>query len=360
MSQALSTGQHPVRTPPFERRLLLTLLVLLGASALLLIFPFWPCFVLALWTKSLACPLAERLTRITHGRHRAAGLITIGLLVLAVVPVIAGIVSVAPEASALLRRALQSTSGRGALVDLVSNPPAGAKDAGPGVDAGEVMQLARQHGKQAWSVASLLAGFMGTFVLGTFATFVATYAAMVHGDEAYGWLKGLLPLSPDRVERLRAAFQETGRGLLFSVLLTSLLLGALATVIFAALGVPRALALGFATLFASLIPAIGPFLVWGPVALGLALSGHPTRAIILAALCIAVLAPVDHVLRPFLARRGNLQLHPFVVLFAMLGGLVTIGGWGLLLGPLVFRLAVEVAYTLRDARAESARSGPPP
>jgi len=44
-------------------------------------------------------------------------------------------------------------------------------------------------------------------------------------------------------------------------------------------------------------------------------------------------------------------LHGLVLFVAMLGGIVLIGAWGLLLGPLVVRLAVEGLDMLREQRA---------
>jgi predicted PurR-regulated permease PerM len=145
---------------------------------------------------------------------------------------------------------------------------------------------------------------------------------------------------------------ETGRGLLASVVLTALVQAVVATVVYAILGVPRALILGFATFIAAMIPSVGSALVWLPVALGLLFADHPTRAAVLFALGLGVISTSDNVLRPLLARWGSLQLHPFLVLFSMLGGVMILGGWGLILGPLVLRLGLEVLSLVRESTSE--------
>jgi len=354
-SSGVSRVSRPPRTPQLERRILLSLLVLFAFGALYMLIPFWPWLVLALWTASMARPLADRLTRAMRGRRGAAGVITLGLLVVAFAPLVAGIASVAPDVVELARRALSSNSGRGALVELVTQTPGENGEQLRHIEWGKLMEVLRLHGKEAWGVASVLAGTIGEAGLGLFVYFAATYASMVHGEEAYSWTKRQLPLAPDRIDRLSDAFQETGRGLLYSVALTGLIQAALTTIAYAALGVPRSLALGFATFLGSLVPSIGPFLVWGPVTVGLWLAGHSTSALILLAICALVIAPVEHALRPMLAARGHLKLDAWLVLFAMLGGVFTVGGWGIILGPLLFRLAFEVSYLVRDARNESAR-----
>ncbi|MEJ7603914.1 MAG: AI-2E family transporter [Kofleriaceae bacterium] len=110
------------------------------------------------------------------------------------------------------------------------------------------------------------------------------------------------------------------------------------------------------TLLFTVIPAVGTALVWAPVAAGLAITGRTTAAIILAVVGVAVIGSIDNLARPWLARRGELQLPSWVVLVAMFGGIELIGGWGLVIGPLVVRLAKD-ALVIRAGRTDPARSG---
>lgn len=69
-------------------------------------------------------------------------------------------------------------------------------------------------------------------------------------------------------------------------------------VAYLALGIPRALVLGILTAAASLIPSEGTGLVWFPVAMGLALTGHWGRATIMVAIGLLVIGLSDNLLRP--------------------------------------------------------------
>jgi predicted PurR-regulated permease PerM len=55
--------------------------------------------------------------------------------------------------------------------------------------------------------------------------------------------------------------------------------------------------------------------------------------------------------RPWLSRYGQLQLPTFVIFIAMMGGIAAFGGAGLLLGPLLVRLASEALEIWREDRA---------
>ena len=52
--------------------------------------------------------------------------------------------------------------------------------------------------------------------------------------------------------------------------------------------------------------------------------------------------------RPMLSRYGKLRMPTFLLLISMLGGLALFGAWGVLLGPLLVRLAVEGLEILRE------------
>jgi predicted PurR-regulated permease PerM len=105
------------------------------------------------------------------------------------------------------------------------------------------------------------------------------------------------------------------------------------------------------TLLFSMIPAIGTGLVWVPVAAGLALTGRVPAAIALALVGFFLISTVDNLARPWLARRGQLKLPSYVVMVAMFGGIELIGAWGLILGPLVVRLAKEALLIRAEAAA---------
>jgi predicted PurR-regulated permease PerM len=130
-----------------------------------------------------------------------------------------------------------------------------------------------------------------------------------------------------------------------------------ATAIYASLGVPNSILLGLLTGALSFFPGLGTALVWIPIAVILAVTGHVVRAVILAVLGMGVISTIDNVLRPFLARAGQLKLPVAVVFVSMLGGLLLVGGWGLLLGPLLVRLAVEAFAIARERRPR--RQGAP-
>jgi predicted PurR-regulated permease PerM len=118
--------------------------------------------------------------------------------------------------------------------------------------------------------------------------------------------------------------------------------------IYIVFGIPQPLVLALLTAVAALVPTVGTGLVWVPLSTSLFLIGQHTDAtvVLVTGLLVAVL---DNVLRPVLAKHAKLDLPIFAVLLTMIGGVVLFGAAGVLLGPLLMRLAVEALDIARDA-----------
>jgi predicted PurR-regulated permease PerM len=350
----------PPRATPADRILLgLVAVAVLGLAALTLA-PLWVSLALAAWTAALLDPLAGWIARRARGSRTVAAGVCTGLLLALLVPVGIVLGVIAARASAFVRQLAASPQARAALEGVVS-PEQVANGEGWSALAQQSVRrlpdLAREHGATAWRAASDVAGAGATLALTVFVFFVALFSFVRDGRAMWAWGRAHAPLPPEHADRLGQAFLETGRAILVGAGLTALAQGALATVIYGALGVPRFVTLGALTTVCAFVPAVGTALVWGPVAIGLALKGQLAKAALLALLGGLGISAIDNVLRPMLQRwGGHSRLPAFVLLLAAFGGLSAFGVKGLLLGPLAIRLSVEVLAIAREARE---RADPP-
>jgi predicted PurR-regulated permease PerM len=307
----------------------------LAYGALRTFWPYVTALVLAAWLSHLLRPTFTCLAAALRGRKRAAAFLTGALVLLVAAPLALAVTSLIPATRSLYEQVRTASGGRGALAALVSD----GRQAAGGV--GGIMQLARDYGQSASRAAALVAGASIEAVAFAFVFFVILFALLVDGPRAWRWIQGNAPIEPIALARLCEAFHQAGRGLLVGNGLTALAQGALATVTYALLGIPRAPLLGLLSVAAALLPVTGPTIVWGPVALGLLMTGHPVKAIVLTGVGVFVVGTADNVLRPWLSKRAHVGMPTPLVLLAIFGGIAFFGGWGLLLGPLVVRLAME-------------------
>src|SRR5690625_7991112 len=84
----------------------------------------------------------------------------------------------------------------------------------------------------------------------------------------------------------------------------------------------------------SLIPIIGPGLIWVPVAFYMLVTGNYVSAIVLIAFGSIVIGLVDNFLRPILVGRDT-KLPDYLVLLSTLGGLAFFGFYGFVIGSVI-------------------------
>jgi predicted PurR-regulated permease PerM len=333
----------------------------LCVGALATFLPLWAPLLIASWVAILVSPLQKRLARHGTARQRSAAVLTTALVILVLAPLVTMGISLSAGAAELYEGLLKSESGTSALRVLLSDGSApegaakGAADGGISLETFKTAELTawlQSHGKDVYRVLGAVASAATRVILTVLIFVLATYAFLVRGGELTRWLLERAPVHRADAERFGRAFAETGRGLLIGVGGAAFVQGLAAGIGYSIIGIPRGFVLGFVTGVAGLIPLVGTALVWVPIAVGLFLFDHPGQAAATVAVGLVV-SSADNVLRPLLARVGNLQLPAFVVFVSMLGGLATFGAAGVFLGPLLVRLAVEGLEIVRERRTEA-------
>jgi predicted PurR-regulated permease PerM len=318
---------------PAERANALVTWLILAACAVVLA-PLLPVMMLAVWFGAFGRLLHRPLMRVLHGRRRLAAALTVVALVAILIPIVVVATSLALEAYDLVVELMRSPRGKELLEQLVRHRGGGSTE-----PSESLWQLAAGQEERAWSILQAIAGTATRFVIGLFVLVTGMYAVIVDGASWWRWMECHSPISQGLLRRLHDAFFETGRGLFIGIGGSGLLQAIIATIAYLALSVPHPLQLGMLTFCASIVPGIGTAIVWVPIAVGLAVTGHVPSAIVLAAVGLGVIGTVDNLARPILARRGHLQLPAYVVIVSMFAGIQVIGAWGLFIGPLVVRFA---------------------
>jgi predicted PurR-regulated permease PerM len=326
--------------------------------AFLALVPLWAPIVLAIWTAQLVQPFYLKVARWMpgrkNGRSRAAGAITVLVVLALVLPMAALGISLVAAASDLATALRESKGGGDTWKAALAAEPSLSFES---LDTKSLIEFARQHGGGAMRALQRTFDVLAAAIIGLVVYVVAFHSALLDGQHAYRWLLDRSPIPRADMERLGAAFTETGRGLFIGVGLTALLQGTVSTIGYIALGLPQSLVLGLITTLAALIPSVGTGLVWVPVSAVLFATDRTTAGIVLVAIgCFTSI--IDNFARPWLSRYGQLQLPMVVVFMAMLGGIAAFGGFGLLLGPLFVRLAVEGLEIWRKQRDPGQRLKP--
>ena len=152
-------------------------------------------------------------------------------------------------------------------------------------------------------------------------------------------LRSASPLTASEMNHLLLRVGDTIHATIYGTLAVSAIQGLLGGLMFWALGLPAPLLWGVVMALLAIVPVLGAFVVWVPAAIFLVLDGHPGQAIVLAVWGMLVVGTIDNLLRPILM--GNrLKLHTVLLFISIIGGLVVFGSPGLILGPMVFTIAL--------------------
>lgn len=157
------------------------------------------------------------------------------------------------------------------------------------------------------------------------------------GDKMLHKLMYLLPLGDRNEMKLYKKFTATSSATIRGTLLVGGLQGSLGGILFAITGIPGAIIWGIIMTLFSIIPATGSFLIWLPAGIIMLATGHLWQGILILIVGALVISVIDNLLRPILVGK-DLSMHPLIILFSTLGGLVMFGITGFIIGPIVASL----------------------
>jgi len=148
--------------------------------------------------------------------------------------------------------------------------------------------------------------------------------------------------------------------IVYGTLAMAAIQGTLTGVAFWSLGLASPVVWGLLATVLAVLPVVGTTLVWLPAAAMLLVSGHWIKGIILITWGLAIVHPVDNILRPYLIG-SRVKLSPLFVFCAVFGGLKAFGAVGLFMGPLILSITASLFTFLReDQHARVWKSLSPP
>ena len=186
------------------------------------------------------------------------------------------------------------------------------------------------------------------FFKDSFLIIIFFFFAVLYGKEILEYLKNIIPLEEEKLEKLFFNTSEVMSLVFYSTLLTALLEGILFGFIISVFGMDFFF---FSVMyaFASLIPVIGGIIMWGPVSLYLYANGNTQAAIIVAIYSIVVISVVaDTFIKPLIIAfvkkvvGSDTELNSLLIFFSIVAGLSSFGLWGIIIGPADTSLFISI------------------
>lgn len=314
--------------------------ILAGAGYLVwqVLSPFVTALALSVIIVTICYPLYERIQARVYKRNKslAAGLTTLLVVLIVVLPLVL-ISSLFVKELVSFYQTLEV--GQELTIEkYVLSLESTVQVYLPGFELNLTEQIRQSAEWLARNIGAIFAGTVSTIFM-IFISLIGSFYFFRDGREFLKIAIKISPLPDNDDEIIFSRLAKAVRSVATGTVLVSLIQGVLAAVGFAVFGIDRAVLWGAVAAVLAMIPGFGTVTVMIPGIIFLSLTGSPTAAIGLTVWTVITVVVVDNILAPHLMSRGN-NLHPFIMLTSVLGGISTFGPIGFIVGPVIVTLFI--------------------
>jgi predicted PurR-regulated permease PerM len=333
--------------PPSRRRHALALIIAMGVILLLSYLVFRPFLIDIAVAGSVALmlyPVHLRLTRTFKGRAWASALLlTAGCLLALLMPIFTAVTIMGRQAVGFVEWSapkLQPAELQALINERLPERYPWVRR----IDSDTVSQVV--SGALSRLVSGLnqlvqgLVGRLTSALLDMLMFAMLVFFFLKDGPSIRTVVRDISPLSEGQERDIFEHLGRTVKGVVQAMLLVPLAQGLVAAPAFAFLGVPSPLLWSFGVVLAAFVPILGSPLGWIPAVIYLFFNGASTQALILLVYGIVIISGIDNVVKPMVLR-GAAQIHPLLAFLATIGGLLSFGAAGFLIGPMVLSLLLS-------------------
>lgn len=188
-------------------------------------------------------------------------------------------------------------------------------------------------------------------LLGLFVMFFVMYYLFIDAENILERIQTVIPLPKKHQKKLFGDINHAVHGIVNGMVIVGVIQGVLGGIVYVSLSVPNSLFWALATTVVSIIPLIGSFIIWMPIAAWLFVTGEVVRSIILLVLGSTIISQSDNLIRPIVVSK-TATIHPALVMIGVLGGLSAFGVIGFIIGPLILALLVTVTSFYKKVAIE--------
>ena len=329
---------------------------ILIALCVYLAWPFMSALVWALALAIIAWPIHVWMSRHVRWSWLAAGISTVVVLGLVLVPLLFVSYQLAREATSAAER-MRTDQAQGVVKDTVEKTPLrGLNDWAERMNVDVDRQARAFISSYTQDSTGLLQGSIWAIIQAAVAVFILYYLFKDRGNLTRS-VHTMLPLTKDEGDQVLLRVAEVVRANLYANVVTSVIAATGGGIMFYLTGVPSPVLWAVVMFVIALLPVLGSFMIWAPAVFYLAATDHWPQALALATWGVLNSILVDNLLYIRVAGK-RMHLHQVPSLLAILGGLTLFGAAGIVLGPTILAVTVavlEVWHRRATATADTPR-----
>ncbi len=173
------------------------------------------------------------------------------------------------------------------------------------------------------------------------------FFALRDSDKLGEFVSALSPLNKTQEKKVVQQFKDITNSVVYGQVVIGFVQGLTAGLGFLIFGIPHALLFSTLAIVLSIVPLIGPFIIWVPALIYLFLKGSTASATIFLVYNLVIVSNIDNLLRIYvLSKKTNLST--VIVLIGMIGGLFIFGILGLIIGPLLLAYFITFLHAYKE------------
>ncbi|MEM3405661.1 MAG: AI-2E family transporter [Candidatus Pacearchaeota archaeon] len=164
--------------------------------------------------------------------------------------------------------------------------------------------------------------------------FILLFFGLRDSENIKNFLKSISPFEKDVEDKLIKNFGDITKSVIYGQIIIGLIQGILTGIGLFIFKTPQALFLTLIAIICGIIPILGPWIIWIPLSTYFFLSGNILKAIGIFLWGAILVSWIDNFLRPYIVSKKS-KVSTASVFIGMIGGLITLGLIGLIIGPLL-------------------------
>ncbi|MEA3418207.1 MAG: AI-2E family transporter [Campylobacterota bacterium] len=331
----------------FNRITILVLTFTVSAVFIYMINGFLTAIFMAALFAGILYPLYKKLKGKFKGKTSAAAMVTLLLFIFVVLIPLSGLLAV------ILDQAIDAGKSAGPILKEMVHNPGGMLNQLESIPW--MQELFPNPEKLAHSIDDViksLGNFLihglsdfssgtASFILSLFIFLFTLYYFLIYGKSYLETALYYLPLDNHEESMLLSRFTRVTVATIKGTFLIGLIQGVLGAIGLALAGVDNVFFWGLMMTLLSVIPAVGPAIIWLPAAIWLMMQGNTAQGIGLMIYGGVLVGNIDNLLRPRLVGK-DAQMPDLMILFGTLGGLALFGISGIIIGPIIAALFISL------------------
>lgn len=187
-------------------------------------------------------------------------------------------------------------------------------------------------------------------ILGLFFLIITIYFMLTDGEVLVKYFKDVLPIENSYIENFAGKFYQVMNVIIKGYFIIGLYQSVVFFIILVIFKYSNPFLFSSLAFIASFIPMLGATIVWLPIAILIGISQNVMKGIIFGILAGFFVSTLDNFIRPAIIS-NKIKIHPLLLFFSIIGGIMAFGYNGVLLGPLFLALlysSLEIMKTQND------------